>query len=826
MKPKRLSKVLQFTALLLLALASLACTWSLIDLGPTPIPGAGPTATPAPLAETNFNLTLPAPLNPGETVAIGLLDEVTGLGLNPVLYPMTALDAQHYTAKLPLSLGSTVKYRYYRQGGQAALEDTALGGPVRYRLHTVFGPGALEDRLASWSDQPYNGATGRIAGTVTDSASGRPVANMLVAAGGVSTLTDLLGQYLLEGLPLGTHNLNTLALDGGYAPFEQGALVDNGLTTLAPISVKPLAFVQVTFVVKVPDNTVGGAPVRLAGSLLQMGNTFADLEGGVSTLAARMPKLTPLPDGRYSVTLRLPAGADIRYKYTLGDGFWNAEHDSGGGFALRQLLVPRNDTIIEDTVYTWQAGPSAPILFDVTVPANTPTGDTVSIQFNPYGWTEPIPMWPWGGNRWVYKLYGPLNMLGSFHYRYCRNDQCGSADDVATSGIPGTQRSVSTSLMSEDIKDAVNAWVWWPESAPATLVAVPVKARPASFWAGVEFQNNYRPNWQPQYPFAMQNVQALGANTLVYAPTWTATSSNPLIFAPTPGGDPLLADALQVVQYGRAQNLNVAIFASLRLLPSAPDFWLNAPRTPEWWNGWFERYRAFAISQADLATQAGAQALILGGDAIFPALPGGTLANGYPSNVPADAEARWRNLIGEVRQRFSGQLLWAHPYGNSLPPAPPFLDRFDAVYLLWSAPLAGSSTSMDDMTNEALRRLDSEVLPFLTPSGRSVVIAIDYPSAQGAANGCVSSGGGGCLDWNALSRPYPDIQSAGLDLQIQSDLYQSMLQAINQRDWVGGFISRGYYPAVSLMDKSSSVRGKMTADLLWYWLPRLTGAVR
>jgi hypothetical protein len=53
-----------------------------------------------------------------------------------------------------------------------------------------------------------------------------------------------------------------------------------------------------------------------------------------------------------------------------------------------------------------------------------------------------------------------------------------------------------------------------------------------------------------------------------------------------------------------------------------------------------------------------------------------------------------------------------------------------------------------------------------------------------------------------------------------------VLQAINQRDWVGGFVSRGFYPPVPLMDKSSSVRGKMAADLLWYWFPRLTGVVK
>lgn len=823
----------RLAAVTMLALAGLACETNLIDWGqltpPTQVPGTvtTPTAPPVPMAQTTFILTLPAPINPGESLAIGILDEVTGLALNPVLYPMTAVDAQHYSVSLPLGMGTTVKYRYYRQGGLPSQEASVLGMPIRYRLHTVSGPATLGDILASWSDRPSSGPTGRISGTVVDSASGHPIPNVMVVAGGVSTLTDSLGQYVIEGLPEGTQTLSIYALDGAYLPFEQGAEVRNGLTTPAPVSLKPAAFVQVTFVVAVPHDTVVGAPVRLAGNLLQLGNSFADLDGGINVVVTRMPTLTPMQDGRQSITLRLPVGADIRYKYTLGDGFWNAEHDLNGAFVLRELIVPASDTVIQDTVNTWQAGPSAPIVFQVTVPANTPSSDTVSIQFNPYGWTEPIPMWPLGNNQWVYKVFGPLNMLGSFHYRYCRNDQCGSADDVATATLPATSRSVSTSLTGDNIQDTVSAWAWWPETEPVTLVAVPVNVRQNGFWAGIELQNSYRPNWQALYPSAMQNIQALGANYLVLAPTWTASSSSPLVFAPTPGSDPLWSDMLQVVQYGRAQNMNVAIYGVPRLLPSASEFWQKAPRTAEWWNGWFERYRAFALYHADLAAQAGAQALILGGPDVLPALPGGTLPDGSSSAVPADAETRWRNLLTEVRQRFTGQLLWAQPYGNTLAPAPAFIDQVDAFYLLWSAPLAsGAPASVDAMAAEAGRRMDTDLLPVLQAAHKPVVIALDYPSAQGAASACVPSGGSGCLDWSFLARPNPDTASAALDLKGQADLYQAMLQALNQRDWVGGFVSRGYYPAVSLMDKSSSVRGKMTADLLWYWLPRLTGVTK
>ena len=810
---------------LVFALPSLACQFSLVDWSlfnpSTPIPGMGPTSTPTPLVEINFKITLPAPLAPGETLYLAVLDEVTGLALNPLLYAMQPVEAQTYTLKMPFTLGSMVKYRYVRKGAITAQEDTTSDELVRYRLYHASGPGEVNDLLASWSDQPYNGPTGRIRGSITNAATGQSLANILVSAGGVSTLTDSFGQYTLEGIMPGTHLLTAYALDGFYMPFQQGASVLSDSSTPASLSLQPAKLVQVTFNLSAPADTVVGAPVRLAGSLLQLGNTFGDLNGGISAVSSRMPILAPGETGRYSISLRLPAGADIRYKYTLGDGFWNAEHDADGNFVVRQLIVPDNDTVITDAVRTWQAGPSAPILFNVTVPANTPVGDTVSIQFNPYGWTEPIPMWPLGNNRWVYRLYSPLNMLGSFGYRYCRNDQCGAADDIDTVS-DNQSRRVSTSLTSETRQDTVRAWQWLPESEPATVIAVPIKARSTGFWTGIEFIADYHPTWQPLYASTFNNVQALNASVVVLTPTWTAKHSQPLVFAPTAGQDALWNDNLQAIQYARAANLNVALYPTPVLLPNGPDFWLKAPRTSGWWDDWFARYRAFALYHADLAAQGGAQALVLGGESISPALPGGLLINGEPSGVPADAESRWRSLVSEVRSRFKGQLLWAHPYRGTLAPAPVFIDQFDAFYLLWSAPLAANGQNLDTMKDEASRRMDEELYPFLSSARKPAVIAVDYPSARGASLGCVPVGGG-CLDWMSLTPTYPDISSVPLDLQGQAELYQAMLMAIEQREWVSGFVSRGYYPPVSLMDKSSSVRGKPTADLLWYWYPRLLG---
>ena len=823
--------------LVIFIVSNSGCQLSLIKLpsfpggggNPTAVPvPSGPTPTPMPMAQITFIAVIPEPLAAGESMAIAILDEVTGLALNSVLYPMDPRDAQTYSASLPLPLNSIVKYRYVRRTNVQLQEDSGTDVAIRYRLYQVNGPGETRDIVASWIDRTFSGKTGSIQGEVYAEGGG-PLVNIMVTAGGVQTITDSQGRFDLEALPPGTQNLVAYALDGTYQTFQQGAVVLENLNTPVKLFLKPAPLVNVTFNITVPSNTLPGAPVRLGGNLFQLGNTFADLRGGISAVADRMPIMTALPDGRYTVTLRLPSGADIRYKYTLGDGFWNAEHTSNAAFVVRQFNVPATDTVINDSVETWQAGSSAPILFEADVPANTPVGDIIYIQFNPYGWTEPVPMWPIGNNRWVYKLYSPLSILGSFGYRYCRAGQCGTADDVATMGDTAHGRDVNTSLAPQDIKDTVNAWAWLENTQPGNLVGAPVTVRQNAFIAGVELLPTQHPNWVTSMPQAMQNIQALSSNWVVLTPTWTYENSYPLLLAPLPGKDSFWNDTYRMVSQARGLNMNVAIFPTPRFETTDDDFWASAPKTGDWWQNWFDHYRAFAINFADLATQSGAQTLILGGDWIEPALPNGTLSDGVTSSsVPADAETRWKSIIAEVRSHFRGTILWALPYDHEYVDAPlGFLSDIDGVYLLWSLKLSDSSNpSKTEMTNEAGRLLDTNVSPLASLLGKPVIVAAAYPSASGSASGCLPDGRGGCLPWTRLNPPNPDAASVSLQLQLQADIYESMLTAINDRQWVGGFVSRGYYPPTILQDKSASVHGKQAADILWYWFPRLLGTIK
>jgi hypothetical protein len=783
-----------------------------------------PTEIPAPAAMIAFRVTLPAPPNPGEAVMLTVVDEITGLAFNPKDYPLQAEDAQHYTVILPFRVGSTIRYHYTRQNGIVLQEHLSDGRAVRYRMYRVDGPGTVNDVVGRWTDTPFTWLSGRISGQVTDTVTGRPVPNLLVTAGGAQAFTSSDGSYLIEGLPPGTHNLVAYALDGTYHTYQQGATVEAGSMTPATFAVTPAALVNVTFTVNVPTNTPPDAPLRFAGSLVQLGNSFADLTGGGSSVATRMPPLVRLSDGKYTITLTLPVGADVQYKYTIGDGYWSSEHAGDGGYLIRQIIVPEEDTAIEETVDTWQVGNLEPITFTVNIPASTPSMEGISIQFNPgYSWMEPIPMWPIAENRWEFVLTSPLDGLETIIYRYCREGQCGSADDLqtmgnSTEGAPAS-RVVNPDLYGSTIDDTVQSWAWTFPIESATVPNVTIQPRGPGFVTGVEFQNGYHPSWGPLWTKAIADVQQSGANWLVLTPSWSFTRLAPPVLELVPGRDVLWAEQANTILQARDSGLTMVLFPTPNFPTISTLWWEPAPRDFSWWVSWFDHYRDFLLHYADMAERTGVQTLILGGDWLAPALPGGTLEDGTSSKVPADADARWREIIRQVRTRFKGTILWALPYPQDLHEPISFIDAVDGVYLMWSAPLAKTG----DPTQEAGKILDTDVLPFQEQIGKPVLLGLTYSSASGSLSGCITNADGACIDPAELIPTNPDIPSVQINMQEQAEAYNAMLLAVNDRLWVSGVITRGFYPPVVLQDKSNSVRGKLAAGVLWYWFPKLLG---
>lgn len=815
-------------ALLLLPLVLAAC--NLPDFGsalqpPTPIPV--PSPTPLPAAEVLLTLLPPEGTPANGDLAVMLLDEVTGLPYGAQEVPMTRLEDGRWQVRLTPAVGSLLKYRYVRRVPGRAEEVTALGTPVRYRVLHVPGPLQVEDIAAGWSDTPYQGPTGRVLGRVLDAATGQPLPEILVSGGGLLTLTDGEGEFRLEGLPPGLHRLTFFHPDGAYRPAQQGALVAADSTTPAELSLQPATPVNVTFEVTVPSDTIPGTPVRIAGNLRALGNTFAELPGGVSLSGARLPTLTYVDATHYLFLTQLYAGTDLRYKYTLGDGLWNAERDRNGALLTRQVIIPEQELILQDVVASWHGGSRGSIMFHVTVPETTPPTDTVAIQFNPFTWFEPLPMWRLGEREWFFALHGPLDFSTSLNYRYCRNLQCGAADDMDTAGPQSAGRRVTATVVGQDLRDQVRGWQWWDGAGPAAEVVAPdpLNPRPA-FEAGVELLPAYRPSWLADPARWTSEAAAMGASHLTLTPTWTLTRAAPVpLMELDPARGPFRPDLEAMVATARAQGLEPVLRPTLRPPDrSLETWWLEAPRDDAWWTVWFEEYRSFALTFARLAQDLGVAKLVLGGPEVAPALPGGSLPDGTPSDPPPVAEARWRELLEEVRARYSGRLAFELDLGAGLQPPPPVLDQVDEVHLYWHAPLGeGKDLSVAEMQQGAAVWLDQVVLAEAALQGKPLVLSVEYLSVDGAATACVPRPDGSC-------RPPEDFDLGAVvdvdlpvDLEEQARAVNAVLLEAYARPEITGFYTRRYNPLAALKDKSASVNGKPARDVLWYWYTRIRG---
>lgn len=756
-----------------------------------------------------FQVTVPQELAKDDKLYLDVLDEVTGLGLNPKRYPMDKKTKDLYTVRIPMIVGSVIKYRYTHGNSPPAIEYTSDREQVRYRLFQVMSPSEVNDQISGWIDQPYQGPSGRIQGSIIDRKNNNSVSNVLVVAGGAHTLSAADGSFLLEGLPVGTHNLVAYSLDGSYQSFQQGAVVAADATTPAEIILDAASCVNVTFVAKPPQDIIPGIPIRMIGNIYSLGNSFADLNGGVNTVSSRTPLMSLTSDGMYFLTLTLPVGLDLRYKYTLGDGFWNAEQKNSGSFFTRQLIVPEKDVIIEDIIETWKTDVNSDVIsFFVKAPDDTPVNDTVSIQFSPYSWMEPIPMWPMGNNQWLYVLYGPLNIDAErILYRFCRNDQCGFADDEATHALDGGFNSFDPKKTPQTIECEINKWLWWENLTQIYPVGEhDVYQRDDNFIAGVEMQKGYHPNWQPYITWALQDASNLNINWIIETPTWSYTRNNLPVLELLPGKDPLRFDQEQIRTWISQNNQKYAVFPMVNFINSTRDeWWQNAVRDAGWWQSWFDRYRIFVLNFASLAAQLNADALILGESSVLPALPNGELFDNTPSSVPSSSYNYWIELIKEVRNRYNGKVLWTVDYdGNSIS-MPEFISDLDMIYVLWSLPVS-EYNSMDELSlvDEFSLLLERDIKPIEETYQKPVIIAIDCPSAIGTS-----------VDSNIGITTNDNLPN--IDLEMQSRIYNALFTAVNQKNWIDGFVSRGFYQPVALQDASSSIYGKPASEVLRYW---------
>ena len=762
-------------------------------------------------AETVFEVQIPSSLIAGEGLLLEVLDEVTGIALNPERFKMETSDGATYNVRLPLAVGSVICYRYVKNGQNNVIEKDSLGNQIHYRLYHVADASIVHDLVTNWDQSTFVGTTGEISGYIYDKKTEAPQSEIIVVINGMRTFTSFDGFYKFEKVPLGEYHLTAIHPDGKYEVFQQNAVIAENSVTPASFGMTPAKMVDVTFVVAAPKDTNPNAAIRLLGNILSLGNSFSEITGGASVLASRAPELKARSDGKFEIILQLPSGTDLRYKYSLGDGFINAEHDAGNKFITRQLIIPSRNITISDTISTWYSKGMYPVNFVVTAPENTPAQDYVSVQFNPYVWLDPISMWKTGSNQWAYSIYGPFEYIDNSQYRFCRNDQCGIADDEVTKGKDATGYQLS---LTENRPLTINYKITqWFGLQPAQYAIQPVNfPEPSSFFIkGFQLNEQYNPNWLPVMDAGFIDMGVSGANWLFFSPTWTFSEKNNSGPGFNPGIDAFSADIVKIKEKANEAGLVMAIYPQINPGEPYESYWSSSGLSYNWWQKWFDQYERFIINYVDFSELHGINTVIIGGNSVSSAFPNGKLPNGNYSNTPYDIKDRWAELIEKIRSRFSGQLGIALPYSPKFDNAPEFLSSADFIYLeLDSALVASTAPTVDDLAIRFNTILDEEIYKLYATYQKPVILGLEYYSNDGSASNCVDNNSS-CSNLN----------NGAIDIVEQADVYQAILKTSMSRPWIYGLISSGFNPAVSVQDSSDSVHGKPAMQVLSYYFNNL-----
>jgi hypothetical protein len=754
-----------------------------------PISELNPKATTTyPQAEVVFQVTLPSPLEDGKGLYLEILDEVTGLFFNPNRVEMVRSSDTLFFVKVPLTIGSDVNYRYVTISESINVEYNSKGKPIAFRRLFCVGPELVQDRISAWENESYSGALGRIRGQIIDQENQAPIPDLIITAAGLSTTTSSDGTFILENVPLGTHNVVIYSKDGLYSPFQQYAKVDDNASTPIFLGLNKRKMVAITFSVNTPEGFAMRFPLRIAGNLSSLGNPFVTLNAGTGNTSSALPVMEKSSTGKYYLTMNLPSGAYVRYKYTLGDGFWNAELNSTGNFVTRDLIVPSQDTTIRGEIETFESPAVGEISFTLTTPANTPVDDTVFIQLNPYDWMEPIPMVSSSHNKWEYAIYSPTHLLNSTVYRFCRNGDCKNGLQTLTAN-----NSFTPSQNPTPITDVILGWI--NPLTPSSEVFVEnggIYIPPSiEMINGVELSANYPSTWRNSIEMGLQEIKGTGTNWVILTPRWSITSTNPPMIEPSGSQDLSWVDMQWMINHLNIQGLQPVLFPLVNYSTDM-QFWNNATKDNGWWQSYFDRYQRFVLNYADLAELMDVEALIIGDPTVVQ----------HMESSP-DSEIRWLQFISDIRARYSGKIIAA----ISLPAQqeiPGWVSEVDQIYVLFSPNLLNSNNLIESFGQQ----LDTLVFPIVEKYGKSIIIGINYPSNTNSLTGCVDING------SCLSIAHDTYL---VDTAIQAKIINSAIVNSFSRSWVAGFVSREYYPYIKDHGSGPSISGKPAYDVLWFW---------
>ncbi len=390
------------------------------------------------------------------------------------------------------------------------------------------------------------------------------------------------------------------------------------------------------------------------------------------------------------------------------------------------------------------------------------------------------------------------------------------SDDPAQE-IWNVHRKVSAALAST-VRDTVLRWRWFPgdaETLPkydAKLTAFKPRVAGWPFMAGVFMDDYWWPELAPIVSTTHVALKRMGADTIQIAPPWDYEKLDPLpeIKNAGPSKSQYTDDALRAqLKAIKADGFRIFLEPQVCCTP------IPETRSPAWVDEWFVQYEAFFVHHAKIAEESGVEAILMdwSGAAFLPGNPG----------APANATARWKQLIAATRAVYKGKLgfnLLVFQLAGQRGPATfwdnlaPIASEFD---FLGVAVWQGFATKKDATQTEIDGEVESTFAARLDPIFAStrlpqVLTAVAYGSFDGGAIAQLDV-------YDVAIPPFGPEKDSKLvyDGVEQAMVYQAILQAVAARPHVVGvFPFLTHYVALPKAP-DYGIRGKAAEGVLSAW---------
>ncbi len=310
---------------------------------------------------------------------------------------------------------------------------------------------------------------------------------------------------------------------------------------------------------------------------------------------------------------------------------------------------------------------------------------------------------------------------------------------------------------------------------------------------GVQKGISYAAWWQglyqaPDADRSLANLAATGAEWIALIVTGYQETVTSTTITRTSPRTPTDADLIHVINEARSLGLKVMLKPHVDL-NNDPDHWRGQIRFDNEadWAAWFASYRNFINHYAELAQANGVDAFVVGVELA------GT----------SGREADWRQVVAEVRERFSGPITYAANHGGE-ELAITWWDAVDYIGVDAYYPL----TDENDPTVDELKAAWQERIVLLENLsrryGRPVIFTeIGYRSVDGANRAP--------WDWQ---------RDGTIDLQEQADCYQAVFESFWDQPWFLGVYWWMWWTDPSIggpADDSYTLYGKPAEQILRVW---------